>query len=68
MFLTTKTTNPLDTNDDSGNDLLSLAKLMKKYQLSSEQLIQIIENSQLKPLGNGSSLAFRNQTNSRNHC
>ncbi len=73
MFVTTKTTNPLDTNDDSGNDLLSLAKLMKKYQLSSEKLIQIIENNQLKPLGNGRnssriSLAFRNQTNSRNHC
>ena len=73
MFVTTKTRNPLHTNDDSDNDLLTLAKLMIISQLSSQQLIQIIENNQLKSLGNGRnssriSLPFRNQKNSRNHC
>ena len=50
MFVTTKTRNPLHTNDDSDNDLLTLAKLMIISQLSSQQLIQIIENNQLKSL------------------
>lgn len=69
MFITAKEPNPSDTDDDSGNDLLSLEKLIKKYQLSSKQLI---EYNQLKSLGNRTnssriSLASLNQTNSRNH-
>lgn len=70
MFITANDPNPIDTNDDTGNNLISLAKLLKKYQLSSKQLIELIQNNQLKLLGNrkNSSLTFRNQPHSRNHC
>ena len=67
MFVTAKDPIPSDTNNDSGNDLLSLAKLMKKYQLSSKQLIQLIENNQLKPEGNMGN-SSRISLASRNHC
>ena len=34
----------VDGNDPSGNDSLTLAKLMKKYRLSRAQLIQLIRD------------------------
>ena len=39
-------------DDESGNDSLALTNLMKKYQISSAQLIELIKNSQLKSSGN----------------
>ncbi len=38
--------------DESGNDPLTLANILKKYQISPAQLIQLIKNSQLNPSGN----------------